>query len=228
MKHTKEFRSFPVEITTGENRTAHIRIPYNERSEYMGFYEILDPSVFKKTLQENNSIRVLVEHDDRLLVARSDNGSLRITNTPDALEADFDIPETTVGNDLLVEIKSGLILGASFGFIVMKDDYKFIDGDEVRVVYEAKLLELSCVRSIPAYSGTSVSVRSLSSAFEGKENIDEEGQAAIRAEIEKLNSLLPQEEKKEEEKKDEDDPAEIQALQERLQKAQEIIDSLEN
>lgn len=228
MKHTKEFRSFPVEITTGENRTAHIRIPYNERSEYMGFYEILDPSVFKKTLQENNSIRVLVEHDDRLLVARSDNGSLRITNTPDALEADFDIPETTVGNDLLVEIKSGLILGASFGFIVMKDDYKFIDGDEVRVVYEAKLLELSCVRSIPAYSGTSVSVRSLSSAFEGKENIDEEGQAAIRAEIDKLNSLLPQEEKKEEEKKDEDDPEEIKALQERLQKAQEIIDSLEN
>ena len=235
MKHTKEFRSFPVEITTGENRTAHIRIPYNQRSEWMGFYEILDPSVFKKTLQENNSIRVLVEHDDRLLVARSDNGSLRITNTPDALEADFDIPETTVGNDLLVEIKSGLILGASFGFIVMKDDYKFVDGDEVRVVYEAKLLELSCVRSIPAYSGTSVSVRSLSSAFEGKE-VDEAGQEAIRAEIEKLSALLPKEEVKEEEVKSEpepqeepeDDPEEIKALNERLQKAQEIIDSLEN
>lgn len=222
MKHDKEFRSFPVEITTGENRTAHIRIPYNQRSEYMGFYEVLDPNVFKKTLQENKSIRVLVEHDDRLLIARSDNGSLRITNTPDALEADFDIPETTVGNDLLVEIKSGLILGASFGFIVMKDDYKFVDGDEVRTVYEAKLLELSCVRSIPAYSGTSVSVRSLSSFFDGKE-LSEDDQKSVQAEIEKLQSLLP---KQEEERKEPDpDEAKMNELLERLAVAEKTLNS---
>ena len=239
MKRIKEIRNFQLNITADEGRTAHIRIPYNQKSEWMGFYEILDPNVFKKTLQENNSIRVLVEHDDRLLIARSDNGSLRITNTPDALEADFDIPETTVGNDLLVEIKSGLILGASFGFIVVRDDYKFVDGDEVRTIYEAKLLELSCVRSIPAYSGTTVSVRSLSSAFEGKE-VDEAGQTAIREEIEKLQNLLPKvEEKKEEEQKEpESEPQkepegpteeEIKAQEEQKQKdieEQEAIDSL--
>lgn len=236
MKHNKEIRTYQIEVTANEGRTAHIRIPYNQRSEWMGFYEILDPNVFKKTLQENNSIRVLVEHDDRLLIARNDNGSLRITNTPDALEADFDIPDTTTGNDLLVEIRSGLILGASFGFIVLRDDYKIIDGDEVRTVYEAKLLELSCVRSLPAYPTTEVSVRSLSSAFKEGEEIDEKGQTAIREEIEKLQSLLPKtEEKKEEQKQPEPEPQpepevkteeeDLSDLLARLDAAQAIIDS---
>ena len=242
MKKQKEYRSFSFELAS-EGRTAHIRIPYNSRSECLGgFYEILSPEVFKKTLQENSSIRVLVEHDDRLLLARSDNGSLRITNTPDALEADFDIPETTLGNDLLVEIKSGLITGASFGFIVVRDDYKFVDGDEVRTVLEAKLLELSVVRSIPAYSGTSVSVRSLSQALEGQE-INDDAKSAIQAEIDKLQAMLPKEEPKEEIKEEikeevkeeikeevkeeikepEVDQAALDELQARLEAAEKII-----
>ena len=228
MKKQKEYRSFSFELAS-EGRTAHIRIPYNSRSEYMGFYEILSPEVFKKTLQENSSIRVLVEHDDRLLLARSDNGSLRITNTPDALEADFDIPETTLGNDLLVEIKSGLITGASFGFIVVRDDYKFVDGDEVRTVLEAKLLELSVVRSIPAYSGTSVSVRSLSQALEGQE-INDDAKSAIQAEIDKLQAMLPKEEPKEEVKEEIQEEIKEEVKEEEVKEPeidQAVLDDLE-
>ena len=53
MKHNKEFRSLSISMEN-ESRTAHITIPYNTRSEYMGFWEVLAPGCFSKTLQENN------------------------------------------------------------------------------------------------------------------------------------------------------------------------------
>lgn len=186
---TKEFRSLAINLES-ESRTAHITIPYNTRSEYMGFWEILAPGCFTKTLQQSKSIRVLIEHDDRKLISRTDNGSLRIVDTPTALEADFDIPNTTEGNDLLEMIRTGLTNGASFGFICMKEDYHLENGEEVRTVLEARLLELSVVLSEPAYSASKVFMRSLSSALEGKE-IDDQAQESIKTEIEKLQSLLP-------------------------------------
>ena len=190
MKQDKEFRSLSISMES-ESRTAHRTIPYNTRSEYMGFWEILAPGCFTKTLQQSRSIRVLIEHDDRKLISRTDNGSLRIVDTPTALEADFDIPNTTEGNDLLEMIRTGLTNGASFGFICMKEDYRLESGEEVRTVLEARLLELSVVLSEPAYSASKVFMRSLSSALEGKETLTEDEQKAAQAEIEKLQSLLP-------------------------------------
>lgn len=191
---TKEFRSLAINLES-ESRTAHITIPYNTRSEYLGFWEILAPGCFTKTLQQSRSIRVLIEHDSSKLISRTDNGSLRIVDTPTALEADFDIPNTTEGNDLLEMIRTGLTNGASFGFICMKEDYHLENGEEVRTVLEARLLELSVVLSEPAYSASKVFMRSLSSAFEGKE-IDDQAQESIKTEIEKLQSLLPKTEPK--------------------------------
>jgi len=210
----KEFRSINVAIQNSDSRTAHITIPYNSRSEFLGFYEILAPGCFTKTLQDSRSIRILVEHDDRKLIARTNNESLRLVDTPTALEADFDIPNTTEGNDLLEMIRIGLTNGASFGMIVIRDKYDLVDGEEQRTILEARLLELSVVLSEPAYPESQVYCRSLSQALENKEVLTEEEQATVRAEIEKLQAKLPhEEEKKEDEVKKEEEAKRLEEEQ---------------
>ena len=190
MKKVKEIRNISFDASVSpDSRTICGIIPYNSRSEYMGFVEKILPGAFSKTLQENADIRCLIEHSDQRLLARTKNGSLRFDDQADGLHFEFDAPETTEGEDILTMTRTGLVNGCSFGMIVMQENYAYEDGEEVRTIIEARLLEVSLVLSMPAYPETVVYTRSLSSAFEGKE-IDDAGKAAIEAEIEKLRSLL--------------------------------------
>ena len=251
MKRNKEYRAISFNASSDENsRTISGIIPYNSDSAYMGFIERLAPGCFSKSLSEQTDIRALVEHSDQRLLARTKNGSLKLEDSEDALRFTFDAPNTTEGDDILTMVRDGLVSGCSFGFIVIKDDYKLINGDEFRTILEAKLLEVSLVLSEPAYPETVVYTRSLSSAFsEGKELTDED-KTAIQTEIDKLQNLLPkEEEKKEEEVKEEvkepepekepegpseeeqkrqaEEEAALESLLKRLEEAQKIIDSAE-
>lgn len=230
-KKTTENRYFEVRALEDGKRTIVGTIPYNSRSEYMGFYEVLSPGCFTKSIRESKDIRLLLEHDDSRLLARTKNGSLRLTDDEYGLHFEADLPETTDGDNLIEMLRTKLLDQLSFGFIAMNDKYEVVGGDEQRTILEARLIEISVV-SNPAYTQTDCKLlRSLSSAFEGKDSIDEEGQAAIKKEIEKLQSLLPQEEHREEPQPEpdpepENDP-ELDALYQRLQKAEETIKQLE-
>lgn len=203
-KKSVEFRNISFELNP-DSRTIVGRIFYNSDSEYMGFIESLAPGCFSKTLAESKDIRCLVEHDDRQLLARTKNNSLRFTDTGDFLEYQFEAPNTQIGNDILELTRSSMINGSSFGMIVLNDRYEVINGVEHRTITEAKLVEVSLILSEPAYPDTVVFTRSLSSAFEGKELSDSD-KDAINAEIEKLRSLLPaQEEEQHEEEHHEEE-----------------------
>ena len=221
MKKQKEYRSISFSLND-ESRNINGFIPYNELSEFMGFYERIAKGAFNKTLADGADVRALIEHSDQRLLARTKNGSLHLEDMDDGLHFNFDAPDTQDGNDILTMTRSGLVNGCSFGFIVISDSYELIDGKEIRTILEARLLEVSLVLSEPAYSGTLVYTRSLSSALEGKESLTEEEQKAAQAEIEKLQSMLPKvEESKEEKKEEEKGPTEdeIKAAKEAEEKA---------
>ena len=221
MKKQKEYRSISFSLND-ESRNINGFIPYNDLSEYMGFYERIAPGAFNKTLADGADVRALVEHSDQRLLARTKNGSLHLESLEDGLHFSFDAPETQDGNDILTMTRSGLVNGCSFGFIVMEDSYEYIDGKEVRTILQARLLEVSIVLSEPAYANTMVYTRSLSSAFEGKETLTEEEQKAAQAEIEKLQAMLPKvEEPKEEVSKEEKKDPEPEGPTEEELKAQE-------
>lgn len=244
MKKQKEIRNISFNASVDENsRVIAGMIPYNSYSENLGgWYEKLAPGCFSKTIREQEDIRMICEHNDNLILARTKNGSLKLEDREDGLYFEFESPNTTLGNDTLIQVRDGLIAGMSFGMIVYNENYDYEDNKEVRTVLEARLLELSIVYSMPAYPSTLVYTRSLSSAFEGKE-VDEAGQTAIKEEIEKLQSLLPKEpeEKKQEEgpteeekqlaaqaeQKRQEEEAELESLMQRLEAAQAIIDSEE-
>lgn len=215
----------------GETRTLKGFIPYNSNSEGLPWIERLARGCFTKTLQESRDILGLYDHATGNLLARTSNGSLRFNDTEAGLEYELDLPDTQLGRDTYEMCKSGLLSGCSFGFSAIKDDWTYENNEEVRVILEARLYEVSIVAQ-PAYPTTTVSARSLSSFLEGKE-LTEDEQNSVKAEIEKLSALLPHEEEKREEPatetatESEDDP-EIQALYDRLAKAEETIKSLEN
>lgn len=234
MKKTeREIRSnIELRALEGENsKTLHGFIPYESNSEPLPWIERLARGCFTKTLQESRDILGLYDHNVGNLLCRTSNGSLRFNDTDAGLEFDIDLPDTQLGRDTYEMCRSGLLSSCSFGFSAVKDEWLYENNEETRIIVEARLYEVSIVAQ-PAYPTTSVSARSLSSFLEGKE-LTEDEQNSVKAEIEKLSALLPHEEEKREEPatepatESEDDP-EIQALYDRLAKAEEIIKELEN
>jgi len=182
----KEFRAVGNINYTEDNRIIEGVIPYNSKSEWLGFYEMLDRGCFTKTLQEQKDIRALFEHEDNQLLARTKNGSLSFEDREDGLHFKFDVLETRLGDDVLAMVRSGLISGCSFGFIAIKDRY---DDENTRHIVEARLLEVSLV-SMPAYEETEVYTRSMSEEYMSKECLNEDDIVRIREEINSLNGLL--------------------------------------
>lgn len=231
MKKQTEIRSYiDLDNVESESRKIGGIIPYNRESLPMGFTEILRPGCFSKSIAESKNIRMLYNHDDSRLVGATRNGSLVLEDTPDGLRFSCIVPETSDGDDLLALIRGGYVTQCSFGFITVRDNYYVKSGTEYREIIEAKLLEISPCGD-PAYPDTVVFTRSLSQAYEDKEELTEEDQIAIKAEIEKLQAKLPKEEEPKEELKSEEpqEPSqeELDAVQARIEAAEAKIAELE-
>ena len=157
----KELRSYSSPLVLNEElRRIEGIIPYNSRSEYMGFYEEMTKGCFTKTLNESKDIRCLYGHDENQLLARTKNGSLRFEDRDDGLHFFFEAPNTQLGNDVLTMVRSELITGCSFGFSCVKEKNEIRNNERYRIVTEARLYEVSLVGS-PAYEDSEVHNRNL-------------------------------------------------------------------
>lgn len=190
MKKNVEFRNIDIKV---ESRRIEGFIPYNSESSDIGFYEVLDPHCFDKTLRESKDIRALFNHTDESILARTKNNSLHFENREDGLYFNFEAPNTTIGNDVLEMAKEDLLSGTSFGMIVMNDEWRTVEGRQCRKVKEARLIEVSVLTSLPAYPDSAVYCRSLSEALGNKESLDDTDIDSIKTEMEKLSALLPKE-----------------------------------
>ena len=120
------------------------------------FRERIEPGAFKKTIKEAD-VRALVEHDPMAIIGRNKAGTLRLNEDEKGLAVEIDVPDTTVGKDLLVSMRRGDKTQMSFGFTVNKadDDYD----ENTRILRDVSLFDVSIV-SFPAYSQTTAQVRS--------------------------------------------------------------------
>ena len=130
------------------------------------FKESIAPGSFKKTLKEAD-VRALVEHDPMAVIGRNKAGTLRLTEDDKGLAVEIDVPDTTVGRDLLISLRRGDKSQMSFGFTVNKadDDYE----ENTRVLRDVSLFDVSVV-TYPAYPTTTAQVRS---AFEKEEPMED-------------------------------------------------------
>lgn len=165
---------------------------FNKDSEDFGwFVERIHPDAFNEA--DMSDVRALINHDPNLILARTpDTLALSVDNT--GLKYEFDVPETTRGNDFLEELRLGLITQSSFGFTVKGQEWIEEKGEvPVRVITKIdRLFDVSPV-TYPAYPDTTVAKRSLDQKREKQTpSANDEIMARLRLnQITLLNQKIP-------------------------------------
>jgi HK97 family phage prohead protease len=145
---------------------------FNSKSEYLGFYETIEPGAFTRTLKARNEIKAFVNHDTNMVIGSTRAGTLRLTQDEKGLLAEIDLPDTSYGRDLSISVKRGDASGMSFGFNVPKGGDTWSEDGQQRTLREVALMEVSPVTGFPAYKSTSASVRSIVLARRCQEDAD--------------------------------------------------------
>lgn len=166
-----EQRIFPLtvmvhrEATNSAGRFIGHAAVFSQRTEIgdakrFGWHEQISPSAFNRALDEEQDVRMLVDHDTGKVVARTKSGTLVLRRDKAGLAVDANVADTTVGRDLVTLVDRGDMSGMSFGFMVRGDKWEQLDdGTELRTITDVDLFEVSAV-AFPAYPQTDASLRS--------------------------------------------------------------------
>ena len=130
------------------------------------FVETLDSRCLDNTDMSN--VVATFNHDESKLLGRS-GVNLTLTKDDIGLRFKIDLPNTTLANDVLEEVRTGILSQCSFAFTMPADDTADVwaksnenDVDYKRTILEIdKLYDVSVVTT-PAYNDTNVSVGSRS------------------------------------------------------------------
>lgn len=121
------------------------------------FTETIRPGAFAACLAEPGwDVLALVDHDPGRLLARRSSGTLRVAEDARGLAFALEVPDTTLGRDILALAERRDLGGASFAFVAREDAWPAPDRRELRRV---TLFEISVVSAWPAYEATSVVAR---------------------------------------------------------------------
>lgn len=136
-----------------------VAVPYQVPTTHQGQRELVAKGAFHGTLSNpSKDVRVYTDHRysvDSLLASRK-SGTVKLTDSPEGLRYEAQLPDTERSKHLLALADQGA-LGASIGFRTDTSTYEMVDG--VRHWKAIDLREVSVVAQ-PAYSQTSVERRS--------------------------------------------------------------------
>ena len=195
----KEVRTFEVQDLElrmdGENPVViGYGAVFNSMSNDLGgFREYISPEAFEGRMDDD--VRFLFNHDPNYVLARTTNGTLRMSVDEKGLRYEADMPNTTTARDLVELLKNGTINQSSFAFIVEDDSWEMKDGMNIRTINKVSaLFDISSV-VYPAYSSASSSV-ALRSMEQWQENEEakklEESLEAEKIEAQKNEEDLKQ------------------------------------
>ena len=137
------------------------------------FIERICKGAFQKSLERNDNVRILLNHDPSRDLGGTKDGNLELEEDSIGLHARATITDP----DVVEKAKNGDLVGWSFGFYDREVEQKTDeDGFPLRNVRDLDLEEVSLLdkTTTPAYDGTLVAVRSAeSSVFYGETFSDE-------------------------------------------------------
>lgn len=153
------------EFESENNIVEGYALKFNKPSKDLGgFIEVINERALEGV--DLSDVKLFMGHDASKLLGRTKSGTLQLTVDEVGLKFRCELPNTTLGRDVMELVTRGDLSQCSFGFTVGKDSWERRDGMPVRNIQQIKkLAEISLV-SIPAYDDTDVSVakRSLESA----------------------------------------------------------------
>lgn len=132
-----------------------------DKKKKVKFREKITRGAFTEAINRGYDIDFLAEHDQKLILASTRNGSLSLTEDDRGLYMEAKIAKTSYGRDYYELIKEGILRNMSFGFSNIKDSWKrAIDGVYERTIEKLDLFEVSVVKN-PAYSQSAIAARGI-------------------------------------------------------------------
>lgn len=149
-------------------------------SEQHGFYEKIDRGAFEGADMKDVCLRY--NHSDGYaILARTRNGSLKLTPDEKGLFVHAELLDTSDGVDMYKRIKAGLIDKMSFAFTVK--DEEVVSGETPhRIIKRFERLYDVSVVDTPAYEETSIYARSLEKADAWRKALESEKETRKAAE----------------------------------------------
>lgn len=132
---------------------------FNSETElWEGAFEEIAPGAFDETME--NDIRALINHDTKLVLARTKSGTLTLTVDDKGLYGRIVINEQDVdAMNLYARVQRGDVDQCSFGFNILEESADFReDGTTKWTISKVDLHEVSVV-TFPAYEDTGVQAR---------------------------------------------------------------------
>jgi hypothetical protein len=129
-----------------------------EYEMFPGGYESIDPHAFDEAL--SGDVRVLVDHDTRLVLGRTAAGTAELRVDEHGLYGSVLInPEDTDAMNAYARNKRGDVTQASFGFDILEEDTEYRqDGSVHWTLKKVRLYEVSLC-TFPAYRETELQAR---------------------------------------------------------------------
>lgn len=170
----KENREYAPHLAEENSRIVEgYAIVFNQQSRKLydkaskkAFTEIIDPRAVTKVFLDQQDIKMLFNHSDNKLLARSTFGYGTLTYEIDeyGVKYRFEMPNTSIGNDVLEMIRRGDVWGCSFAFTYAKDGIRDEkrNGQNYRTVFQFASIDDFSIVVDPAYMGTYVCTREFS------------------------------------------------------------------
>lgn len=165
-KNDKELRSVEFRASEEEGKMILEGYPVVFNQETLigdpewGWYEVID----KKALDDADLSDVPLKYnhgDAKGILARTRNGSLKLTIDSKGLKMRAELIDTTDNVDIYKCVKSGLLDKMSFAFNVLEDNVEQKSGETPRrtITKIGRLFDVAVV-DLPAYDQTSIYARS--------------------------------------------------------------------
>lgn len=194
VNEAKEVRITPAEFRVLEEADGPVLEGYAAVFDAMsedlgGFKEIVKPGAFERAINEQQDVRLLVNHDTSKIMARTKNNTLSLVEDGRGLRFRAVVNDTTYAQDLVKQVRRGDIDQVSFGFVPRDDEFLLRNGQVIRELRDVDIFDVS-LTGFPAYPQTSVEVRNKVTQLRNAEAVEEPQSA--EAEVSETPETAPQ------------------------------------
>lgn len=159
MPEVRTYKVTNIEIRDGTDGRTITGYPvvFDKPSQNLGgFIEYVDKNAFKDVSFDN--VYLLYGHEFNNVLARVDAGTLTISVDDTGVFFSATLPNTTLANDVLENIRVGNIQGMSFGFTVDDERWQTDEDIDIRTILKIDELFEITLTPIPAYQDTKVAI----------------------------------------------------------------------
>lgn len=149
-----------IDTEDGSMRIGGYAATFNQEADGLSFREVIAPGAFTRALSSEDPVFLLVNHDmDGIPLASTQSGTLQLRQDANGLymEAELD-PANPKAQELASALRRGDMNKMSFAFTVKPEGQYREDG--LRTIEDIERLYEVSVVTLPAYSSTSVGMRS--------------------------------------------------------------------